>query len=84
MNFLPSIEKMLREAFIDPAFKELVDSFSAQKGHINLTGMTETQKAFLIASAALYQSENEKKELFHFLFYKSHIKKLKLLFQFLY
>ena len=64
MNFLPSIEKMLREAFIDPAFKELVDSFSAQKGHINLTGMTETQKAFLIASAALYQSENEKKELF--------------------
>ena len=64
MNFLPSIEKMLREAFVDPAFKELVDSFSAQKGHINLTGMTETQKAFLIASAALYQSENNEKELF--------------------
>ena len=58
MNFLPAIEKMLREAFVDPAFKELVDSFSAKKGHINLTGMTETQKAFLIAAATLYQSEN--------------------------
>ena len=38
MIFLPSIKDMLKEAFIDPAFKELVDSFSAQKGHINLTG----------------------------------------------
>ena len=59
MRFLPSIKDMLKEAFIDPAFKELVDSFSTQKGHINLTGMTETQKAFLIAAAALYRSEND-------------------------
>ena len=59
MIFLPAIEKMLREAFIDPAFMELVDSFSAKKGHINLTGMTETQKAFLIAAATLYQYEND-------------------------
>ncbi|MEE3352378.1 MAG: hypothetical protein VZR13_08215, partial [Saccharofermentanaceae bacterium] len=59
MRFLPSIKEMLQEAYIDPAFKELVDSFSAQKGHINLTGMTETQKAFLIAAATLYRSEND-------------------------
>ncbi len=64
MNFLPQIKKMLKEAYVDPAFQELVDSFSAKKGHINLTGMTETQKAYLIAAATLYQSENSEKDTF--------------------
>ena len=59
MIFLPAVEKLLREAFADPAFTELVDAFSDRRKHINLTGMTETQKAYLIAAATLWRSEND-------------------------
>ncbi|MBO4927364.1 MAG: transcription-repair coupling factor [Clostridiales bacterium] len=55
MKYLPSVEKLLKEVFEEPSFRELTDAFVSQKGHINLSGMTETQKAYLIAAVTLYQ-----------------------------
>lgn len=59
MIFLPTIEKLLREAKADPAFSELLDATSNQRGHINLCGMTETQKAYLIAAMTLEKSQTQ-------------------------
>ncbi len=53
MIFLPSIKKLLAEAEQDPKFQELQDTISNKLGHINLTGMTQTQKAYLIAASVL-------------------------------
>ena len=62
MIFLPAIEKLLQEAFADPKFQELQDALDNRKGHINLTGMTETQKAYLIAAGVLYRVRQEKSD----------------------
>ena len=61
MIFLPSVESLLREAYKDPAFQDLVSAFAKRDTHINLTSMTETQKAYLIAAAVLWKSENDSK-----------------------
>jgi len=53
MIFLPSIRKLLEEAGRDPKFSELSDAMENTLGHINLTGMTQTQKAYLIAASVL-------------------------------
>lgn len=57
MIFLPSIEKLLAEASSDPSFQELLAATSEKKGHINLCGMTESQKAYLIAAKTLEESK---------------------------
>ena len=59
MKFLPSIESMLREAGSDTKFREYLDALSHKKTHINLNGMTETQKAYLIAATVLFASEED-------------------------
>ena len=61
MIFLPSVESLLREAYKDPVFQDLVSAFAKRDTHINLTSMTETQKAYLIAAAVLWKSENDSK-----------------------
>ena len=62
MIFLPSVSKLLAEASRDPSFQELLDASYSQMGHINLTGMTETQKAYLIAAMTYERKQRREKE----------------------
>ena len=61
MIFLPAIRNLLAEAQKDPKFQEFLNTIDSKLGHINLTGMTQTQKAYLIA-AAVYASSEQKKD----------------------